>query len=100
VPVDPELAELFDETAVRSIRAYERLAQQVTDMRRALDDDRRRDDDRFKAIERRLDCLVEERRDADGNVTLKARPVSVDWKLLVAFLSTVVVPIVVVLLAK
>lgn len=110
-PVDPELLELLETSSERSVTAVGRLEDVVSAMRRALDDARRAQDedrvleaDRFRRLHERLDrlegtvaevdarcgALVLEEQDEGGKTVIRARParVGLDVKTIVGLVVT------------
>jgi hypothetical protein len=87
VAVDPDLALLLEQTAERAVDAVERLRdtiddvrREIGDLRRTVDEDRARDDGRFReirrdlgAIDRKAGALVVEREHPDGTTEIHAR---------------------------
>lgn len=103
---DRALVELLESTANRSVAAVESLQREVERLRDELVADRRRDDQRFAALDDRLEALdrrigrvdarcgalVLEEDGPDGDTVITARPaqVGLDWRFIVGAILTLV----------
>lgn len=83
-PIDPDLTELLERSADRSVLAVDALRGDVAELRRVLDRDREAASARMASIERQIGrvdarcaALVIEEDGPDGSHTITARPARV-----------------------